>query len=144
MTYFRSPLNEDQIDEARRRYNGGKGECMARIARSFNVRQDWLRCRLDEEFHQRRLRTRRNAKHRRREVSTAKETDIQLQADRRAVRADLKFIDAMTRAIRSGHESAPEGTRKTPSTDSPRFTPHRSQGVLSVTGSSSQQCADFA
>lgn len=144
MTYYRVPLNDEQLQEARRRYSNGKGERVAHIARSLGCRQDWLKCRLDAEFHQRRLRSRRERKQRRKEASPPSETDAQLLSDRRAVSEDLKFIAAMTRAIRKGEECAPMMTRKDPSTDSPRYTPHRGQGFLSITGSSSQSCADFA
>lgn len=142
MTWHRNRLTKQQLNEARKRHN--KREPMNEIARSFGVKPDWLKCLIDSEFYQRRLVARREGARRRRKQPAVGETDIQSQSNRRAVLSDLEFIAAMTRAVRSGRETAPEGTRKAPSTDNPRFTPMRGMGQLSLTGSTASQCADFA
>lgn len=149
MTHKRNPLTQEQLDWARKQY--AKGEQMRQIAIVLHMKPDWLKCLIDPEFHERRRLSRRATAAKRREKSRAlygdepvPETDMQSLANKRAITSDLNFINAMQGAIRKGVENASMMTRRAPSTDSPRFVPHRSQGVLSVTGSSSQSCADFA
>lgn len=66
VTHFRNPITEEQIEDAKRRYNGGNGELMSRIARSLGVRHDWLKCLIDPEHDAKRRSSRRESARKRR------------------------------------------------------------------------------
>lgn len=64
MTHFRNAITADQIEDAKRRYNGGDGELMSHIARSLKVRHDWLKCLIDPEHAAKRRASRRESSRR--------------------------------------------------------------------------------
>jgi hypothetical protein len=64
MTHKRNPMTQEQLDEVRRRHRNR--EPMSKIARSFKVRPDWLKCLIDPEFNERRCKSRRESARRRR------------------------------------------------------------------------------
>lgn len=65
-------------------------------------------------------------------------------ARRSAVRQDVAFVDAMTKAVRMERETCPIGVDTRPSTTDPKFVSSRGSGLLSINGSPAQMCADVA